>query len=312
MTYSYLSIPNIPYVYGNLLPGGALNLSGQTHVFTIDPDEYLFNPVMTLNPYAECLMTQIGVGSFGYPPQVQIPSQETIDALVNQIMDPLHNQQANQNIQICESSIESTKQKLESKLEDESLSEDDKAKVQELLDKLDELKEELNKLKENTDQISPKEAEAKSKEIKDQINEINNKINKIGVETAEEEEETDEVEETDDDAEEIVEDDDEEIVEDEEDIEPQGARALTKSQKKARNLADTFHDAVVYFWATDDKNFNNVCDNLTEDNIIDVMDQYKKTYGTSFMEDFVWDADYSQKRKYGKQIARILRYKRNF
>lgn len=297
MTYSYLSIPNIPYVYGNLLPGGWANFSGQTHVFTIDPDDYCFNPGMGLNDCAIGMLSNVGFGSYNLPslftippytgmPTVPMPDQSQINSVADAMFAPIANQAANQNIQTCDNAINASKPKLEAMLQDEKLSDEDKAKVQELLDKLAEKEEELKAIKENQDKLSPQEAKEKTEEIRKEITEIVKEAAQISTQS--------------------VATDDETVNNDDGKKEPQGA--VEKKKLSALTLVDRFHDAVAGC-GTDDKEFKSVCESINEDNVIDVMNLYKDTYKNSFMEDFMGDAGHKQRQLYGRHIARMLRNK---
>jgi hypothetical protein len=85
----------------------------------------------------------------------------------------------------------------------------------------------------------------------------------------------------------------------------------------ARELAQKFRDAVnkSYFFGmipgTDDKAFNEVCEAITPATVMSIMLAYNKYHssedGESFMEAFMYDADGTQKPKYGKQIADALK-----
>ena len=136
MTFSYASYPNIPYVYGNLLPGGWANFSGQTHVFTLDPDDYCFNPGMQLNGNALAQLSQVGAGGFGF--SMQMPDQATVDQMAKGILAPIANDHANQNIRSCDAVIENAKTQLQGIIDNEKTSAEDKAKAQELITKLEE------------------------------------------------------------------------------------------------------------------------------------------------------------------------------
>ena len=91
--------------------------------------------------------------------------------------------------------------------------------------------------------------------------------------------------------------------------EKQGASV---DQTKITNLVDQFYDAT-YRIGTDDEAFNSVCEQITDENVLDVMLTWKKFHGTekgeSFMQAFMWDANANQKKTYGKKIARALRDK---
>ncbi len=74
-----------------------------------------------------------------------------------------------------------------------------------------------------------------------------------------------------------------------------------------------FYDATYGGWSTDDDTFNAVCEVIDKDTVMPLMVSWNanksKEKGESFMDAFLWDADRSQKIKYGKQIAGALREK---
>ena len=74
-----------------------------------------------------------------------------------------------------------------------------------------------------------------------------------------------------------------------------------------------FYDATYGGWSTDNDTFNAVCDQINKDTVMPLMISWNanksKEKGESFMDAFLWDADRSQKIKYGKQIAGALRGK---
>lgn len=74
-----------------------------------------------------------------------------------------------------------------------------------------------------------------------------------------------------------------------------------------------FYDATYGGWSTDTDTFNAVCDQINKDTVMPLMVSWNanksKEKGESFMDAFLWDADRSQKIKYGKQISLALRQK---
>lgn len=74
-----------------------------------------------------------------------------------------------------------------------------------------------------------------------------------------------------------------------------------------------FYDATYGGWSTDNDTFNAVCDQINKDTVMPLMISWNanksKEKGESFIDAFLWDADRSQKIKYGKQIAGALRGK---
>lgn len=74
---------------------------------------------------------------------------------------------------------------------------------------------------------------------------------------------------------------------------------------------DKYYDAIDGIGTGE--SFDAVLNNINEENVMDYVLGWNKYHsaekGESFMEAFMWDADASQKKKYGKQIARALRDK---
>ena len=324
MTFSVGSYANIPYVYGNLLPGGWANLSGQTHVFTLDPDDYCFNPGIGLNLNALGLLSQVGMGNYGFGgaslnlPDVQTVAESICNPITNNITDGL--------IKQSKTAVESAKPKLEAMLNDEKFK-DKKAEIEALKKRLEEQEQKLKELEADTS-MKPNDKQKKAQEIHDEIVKITNDCialsasvtstaaaaadNTAADNTATDNTATDNTA-TDNTA-----------------TETQGYAAAsaapttgtsgTTSQpatntdaKQAQQLADRFHDAITKtslgIACTDDEEFEAVCSTIDENNVSGILSKYQDSYGNSFMEDFMWDADHEQKQKYGRQIARALREK---
>lgn len=79
--------------------------------------------------------------------------------------------------------------------------------------------------------------------------------------------------------------------------------------KEVENICDDMYKAIDGL-GTDDELFEKTLSRLNKDNIIEVMDQWEKTYGKdyneSFMDSFLGDADKAQKNEYGKKILDLL------
>jgi hypothetical protein len=312
MTFSYLSTPSIPYVYGNILPGGWANFSGQTHVFTIDPDDYCFNPGIGLNFNAINMLNQIGYGNYninmgsivpppfmGMPqPQMPDPAQaneilKQILAPVNEQLDMLANQQANQNIQTCDLAIQGSKQKLEAMLQDENLSEEDKAKVQGLLDRVNEAEEKLKNIKENTDKLSAQEAQAETAKIAQELNNIANEAIQIS---------SGKVEDNNDEVKEEAENDGKE---------PQHA-SVDGYNAQVQNDVENFYCSV-YRAGTDENTLGDFMNGFTKDNVMDRLCTFNKYHsqeeGESLMKAFVDDTSGSLRKDGCRKVAFSLRLK---
>lgn len=308
MSVTNLSYANLPF--WNILPMGVTNYGGDTQIFTM-PDYAGSNIGMYLNPAAQAQMNT------GFYPglSLQAPiNQDAVNNMANAMLYPVLNQITSATINNCLSNIAMTTQKLNAMLQNE----DTKKYADEINALLDRLKEQEAKLKELTEStdLDPKTANKKANEIETEVRNIvkdaaqigkvdNNNNNNENVNEAEDAEQNDNLDDVDnnDEAEEVSEDN-------ADDKSAQGADG--KFSANIISLIDRFYDAT-YRIGTDNDEFNAVCDTVSKDNVLDIMLGWKKYHGAekseSFMTAFMYDADRSQKIKYGKQIARALRDK---
>ncbi|MBR6301389.1 hypothetical protein IKR55_01495 [bacterium] len=325
MTFSYLSIPSIPYVYGNILPGGWANFSGQTHVFTVDPDDYCFNPEFGLNFNALNMLNQVGYGNYNIymggltpppyqgAPQPQMPDPAQVQSIVDAILAPIReqmnaqaNQQANQNIQACDNAITASKPKLEAMLQDENLSEEDKAKVQEALDKVNEAEEKLKAIKDNQDKISPQEAQSKTEKIRTELIKLINDAAKIGTQNVGNQTKDNDKAKDDNNV------DDNKKVDDETATEKQGVASHTGFSSQVQKDTYNFFGAVSGL-GTDEDTVKEFMGSMDKDNVMDRMCAYNKykskVFGESLMEAFVGDVSGKQRKEGCKNVASALQQK---
>ena len=325
MTFSYLSIPSIPYVYGNILPGGWANFSGQTHVFTVDPDDYCFNPEFGLNFNALNMLNQVGYGNYNIymggltpppyqgAPQPQMPDPAQVQSIVDAILAPIReqmnaqaNQQANQNIQACDNAITASKPKLEAMLQDENLSEEDKAKVQEALDKVNEAEEKLKAIKDNQDKISPQEAQSETEKIRTELIKLINDAAKIGTQNVGNQTKDNDKVKDDNNA------DDNKKVDDETATEKQGVASQTGFSSQVQKDTYNFFGAVSGL-GTDEDTVKEFMGSMDKDNVMDRMCAYNKykskVFGESLMEAFVGDVSGKQRKEGCKNVASALQQK---
>lgn len=306
MSYTWNSYANIPYL--GVLPCGITNFGGDTQVFTIDQDLFAAtNPFLLLNPIAQAMLNRNSAPSSIFP-QVNMPSQQQIQAEAGRIASGIVNNinagLLNQSLAQSTSNIAMQKTKLNSLLSDSELSEENKTEATRLLDELQNLENKLAELSKNVSSMDSSEALAQAQEIEKNIREIILATGKIKtgepVKNEEKVENSEPVKENPND----------------EKVEKQGTgknseKVEHKITEEHRQLADAFHDAINGPGTGDD--FDKVCEALTSDNVVEVMAAYKAEYGTSFMDDFMDDADSGfccaggQKVKYGKHIARELR-----
>lgn len=311
MTYSYLSIPNIPYVYGNLLPGGWANFSGETHVFTIDPNMLDFTSSLGLNQNALSRLGQIGGGNYNIP-GIQTPLPN-LDTYVQGITNPIINQQASSNINSCMTAIKATRDKLNAMLLQQGITDEQKEEINKLLKELEEQENKLTELTGSQDKYTPQEALAKSREIQNAIREIATKAAKIGQPAQTTDTQTTGTQTTGQTTGQTQQTTGTQTGSEQtqQTTESQGGSGRTGNfSNTVIDMVDAFYDAT-YCTGTDDETFEAVCSSIDKDNVIDVMRCWQELHGAekgeSFMKAFMWDADRSQKITYGKQIARALR-----
>lgn len=312
MSYTWNSYPNIPFM--GVLPCGIANFGGQTQVFTIDDSLFAAtNPYLKLNPIAMAMMNRKAATNSAYP-QVNVPSQEQIQAQVDEIaggiVNNINNGIARQSLTQSATSLNVQKTKLNSMLADPNLSDAQKAEVNRLLDAIQQQEQKLAELSQNMANMDSKEALDQAHAIENDIRKIVEATAKInssdGTQQTQQSEQTGQTEQA----------------QATGGSESQGGVQQTSSTQSAqsarckiteehRMLADLFHDAVTGPGTGDD--FDEVCRVLTKDNVVEVMMAYEEAYGKSLMEDFMWDANSGfccaggQKVSYGRHIARILR-----
>lgn len=310
MAVTNTSYANIPF--WNILPMGVTNYGGDTQIFTV-PD-YVGGPIgMYLNPLAQA---QVNTGFYpGLNLQQPQISQDAINNMANAMLYPVLNRMTSATIDACLNNIAITTKKLNAMLQNE----DTKKYADEinaLLDRLKEQEEKLKELTESTD-LDPKTANKKANEIEKELRNIVSDANKIGKTDKKDEEKAEKSEsEAASAAEQSAES---EAAKESEATDEEGKKtnnsSVNSDNKFSANitsLVDRFYDAT-YRNGTDNDEFNAVCESISKDNVLDVMLAWKQYHGSekgeSFMTAFMYDADRSQKIKYGKMIARALRDK---
>jgi len=317
MAFTNVSYANMPF--WGILPMGMSNYGGDVQVFNMP--EYTYRPVSLLfNAPATAQLNGAGYSDFSLP--TATIDQNAVDALADQMyksgMTPVINNQ----ISSIKNSISGTKAKLNSKLATEGISDENRAKVEELLRKLDEQEKKLNQvLQNNSLELGEKYR---------QLNEIEVAIREIAGDTAqldvtppsEEPQGTESTEKTkkskkSEAAEETEDTEDTEETEETEDTEESEGAEETEKPKMNQDM-ETYQVAQMFReacdgWGTDDEKFEAICSAINKDNVMELMLAYNETEssvnGESFMETFMWDADHSQKAQYGKQIADALKAK---
>lgn len=248
-----------------------------------------------------------------------------------QIVAPILNNMTSQNLNRCLANIQQAKTALEAQLTNTNITDDQKKQVNDMLDKVKAQEEELKKIAESSD-LDPKTAYEKVGEQEKALRQILVDTSKLikdinapassstGETTTTSTGETTTAGETTTTATSGT-------AAIHSATTPEGAStdettSTDESSPEIENPANDvnvfswvqkFYDATYGGWSTDNDTFNAVCDQINKDTVMPLMISWNanksKEKGESFMDAFLWDADRSQKIKYGKQIAGALRGK---
>ena len=207
-----------------------------------------------------------------------------------------------------------TKTRLNSLLQQDGITTEQKNKINELLDRLQEQEDKLKDLTKSTD-LDPETAYKKAREIEDEIRKIVNEASELwksstSTSTSSTTTTTDETTSTDESNSTEESNSTDESTSTEESDTPEGT-SIDNFSPEVVEMVDVFNDAIHVWHGTDDEAFDLVCSNINKDNVLEVMLAWNKYHsgqdGESFMEAFMWDADATQKKQFGKLIARALR-----
>lgn len=319
MTVTNVGIANMPY--WGVLPMGMTNYGGDTQIFEV-PDYVNSRINMTLNPMAAGQLNQYLASAPNFAVQPANIDQNAANDLAGQWLAPVMGGLAENNVGSISSTIESTKAKLNSKLQTEGISDTDREKVNKLLERLDEQERKLKELQE-AEGLSNDEIYEKTKEIEKELRKIVGDTAQLNI-TPKKAEKSEEPSGVKDEAQGVD-------SEDKVDGTPQNNQNTDttntdKNEKidldkmaddpQARLMAQMFRDAVNWtgflgIAGTDNEKFNQVCEAITPENVVSVLLAYNKFHssedGESFMEAFMYDADGTQKPEYGRRIANALR-----
>ena len=285
---TYQSYANIPFM--NALPCITTNFGGDIQVATI-PD-YASAPIgVELNGLAQQALTP-PLASLG--PNIQVPSQDSINNYVNALYAPIANNIASGNINCNLQNINITRNKLNAMLLDEKYK-DNKEEIEALLERLKKAEEELVELTTKTE-LSATEALKESNRIGDEIRNIINDANNIG--KPKDDKKADKKDDKDkdkvdgkDNTDDTDKTDDEEKVDETENS--QGKKEV-KYSPQVKTAIETFY-AATYCAGTDDPAMEEVVGSITSDNVMDYMTAWNKYHsgekGESFMEAFMSDAN---------------------
>ncbi len=154
--------------YWGSLPMGISNYGGDTQVYTVQ--DYS-TPLFTVyNPQAMASLAAPFAGGGCQIPQFTV-DPDLADKLADAAWQPVIKNLAESNVGSVASTIQATKAKLNSKLQTEGISDEDKEKVQALLDRLDEQEKKLHELQ-NDENLTNDEVYEKSKEIEKAMRDI--------------------------------------------------------------------------------------------------------------------------------------------
>lgn len=248
-----------------------------------------------------------------------------------QIVAPILNNMTSQNLNRCLANIQQAKTALEAQLTNTNITDEQKKQVNDMLDKVKAQEDELKKIAESSD-LDPKTAYEKVGEQEKALRQILVDTSKLikdinapassstGETTTTSTGETTTAGET-------TTTSTTGTAAAHSATTPEGAStdettSTDESSPEIENPANDvnvfswvqkFYDATYGGWSTDNDTFNAVCDQINKDTVMPLMISWNanksKEKGESFIDAFLWDADRSQKIKYGKQIAGALRGK---
>ena len=337
---------NIPF-YG-CLPMMQTNFGGDLQLCTIEPYAgynigYNLNPVAqqtwggsifnagqaatcyAANPFSN------GGCSSGIPTPGTQGFNDAVRRGAAQIVAPILNNMTSQNLNRCLANIQQAKTALEAQLTNTNITDEQKKQVNDMLDKVKAQEDELKKIAESSD-LDPKTAYEKVGEQEKALRQILVDTSKLikdintpassstGETTTTSTGETTTAGET-------TTTSTTGTAAAHSATTPEGAStdettSTDESSPEIENPANDvnvfswvqkFYDATYGGWSTDNDTFNAVCDQINKDTVMPLMISWNanksKEKGESFIDAFLWDADRSQKIKYGKQIAGALRGK---
>ena len=293
MTIDHISQANVPfYPY---LPMGVTNFGGDTQIFTIDPQSTA--PIgCALNPQGLAVLNgaynQPILNNWGYTPSTNNPFMTGMQQTGERVSGNLAAQTINTNLQ----TIAMAKQRLNSMLLDDGYTKQQQQVINKLIDRLTEEETKLNDLSAETN-LKPSDLYKKAAAIEKNIRAIIADISKVGA-PGEAPKTT---------GGKTVDENGNTVVENDEDGD--GLADYATFSDEGLLMAEQFYNAVEGP-GTDDAAFEEVCKNITPENVIDVMLAYNEMHsaehGETFMHAFMYDATRSQKLELGKHIKNAL------
>lgn len=295
----------------------------------------IFNPGQAATCYAANPFSNGGGSSTPVSSGIPTPGTQGFNDAVRrgaaQIVAPILNNMTSQNLNRCLANIQQAKTALEAQLTNTNITDEQKKQVNDMLDKVKAQEDELKKIAESSD-LDPKTAYEKVGEQEKALRQILVDTSKLikdintpassstGETTTTSTGETTTAGET-------TTTSTTGTAAAHSATTPEGAStdettSTDESSPEIENPANDvnvfswvqkFYDATYGGWSTDNDTFNAVCDQINKDTVMPLMISWNanksKEKGESFMDAFLWDADRSQKIKYGKQIAGALRGK---
>lgn len=295
----------------------------------------IFNPGQAATCYAANPFSNGGCSSTPVSSGIPTPGTQGFNDAVRrgaaQIVAPILNNMTSQNLNRCLANIQQAKTALEAQLTNTNITDEQKKQVNDMLDKVKAQEDELKKIAESSD-LDPKTAYEKVGEQEKALRQILVDTSKLikdintpassstGETTTTSTGETTTAGET-------TTTSTTGTAAAHSATTPEGAStdettSTDESSPEIENPANDvnvfswvqkFYDATYGGWSTDNDTFNAVCDQINKDTVMPLMISWNanksKEKGESFMDAFLWDADRSQKIKYGKQIAGALRGK---
>lgn len=290
--YTYQSYANVPFM--GVLPYGETNFGGDTQGFVI-PEEYFAGgqPYLRLNPIAQDMFNRTPSYVQGY--QTPTFDQGNLNNLADSFLAPGMNRIISSKINTCLNNISVTKQRLNSMLQKEGITDDEKTEINKLLDELNEQEKQLKELTEATE-TTPKDAYAKAEEIEQAVRGIITKVGNIGKPNSTEEtdssteseetSETDSTEQTD-----STQTGSSQTTQTEE---TQGSTGALNYSSNVKAGIEQFYQAINGM-GTDDESMEAVINTIDDKNVMDYMTAWNKYHsqenGESFMQAFMDDAN---------------------
>ena len=297
MAIDSISVANIPF--WNTLPMGITNFGGDTQVFTIDPMSTAPIGCM-LNPQGQALVNgaynQPLLNNWGFTPTTNNPFIDNMYRTGDQVSAGLASQTINRNLQ----TISMAKQRLDAMLMSGQYTEKQKDQINKLIERLTEEETKLNDLAAETDLSAP-ELYKKAAAIEKNVRAIIADISRVGNGKA--------PKGADSSSSSSSSSSDDNGVDPANDEDGDGIADYATFSDEALLMADQLYNAMEGP-GTNDEAFEEVCQNITPENVIDVMLAYNEMHsaehGETLMHAFMYDATREQKIQFGRHIKNAL------